>query len=219
MELTISCADIGSVRKGRFGWALRDYTGEFQECNQGCDIAALVRSIGQRLEKGVPVALGFECPLFVPLPEEPIELTRARNNEGNRAWCAGAGAGALATGLTEVPWILKKLREGLDGAELPAVSVNWPDFATSGGLFLWEALVTGRAKASTHCEDAQVAVDAFADALPNPQTSVREEHVYSLLGAALLRAGWNVPISILEAPVLVIAAEPGHSGRTRSARR
>src|SRR5258708_25174372 len=102
MELTIACADIGSIRKGRFGWALRDYPEDLAARDDDNDIAVFVREISQRLRDGRPVALGFECPLFVPLPEDPVELTRARKGEGNRAWCARAGAGALATGLTEV---------------------------------------------------------------------------------------------------------------------
>jgi len=36
-------------------------------------------------------------------------------------------------------------------------------FSASGGLFLWEAFVTGRAKAPTHIDDAGAAVSAFRD--------------------------------------------------------
>lgn len=221
MELTIVCADIGSIKNGRFGWALRDHVGPAESRSDGGDIGALVSNVGRRLIEGRPVALGFECPLFVPLPEDPEELTRARNGEGNRAWSASAGAGALATGLAEVTWILKKLREDLGTTEPPTVTLDWSVFVTTKGLFIWEAVVTGNAKSNTHCGDARSAIDAFADALPDPTGSnaIVEASVYSLIGAGLLRAGWDVPQQILELPALVIAAEPRHCSGTRSALR
>ena len=117
-------------------------------------------------------------------------------------------------------WILKELRDVLPDGKEPAVSVEWPLFIEYGGLFLWEAFVTGEAKMDTHPGDARTAVAAFADALPDPRprNAIQEDSVYSLLGAALLRAGWAVPLSVLQESVLVIAAEPSHSRRTRSAR-
>jgi hypothetical protein len=70
-----------------------------------------------------PVALGFECPLFVPLNLQPEALTTARSGEGSRPWSAGAGCGALATGLVQVAWILRKIRQELQ-APTPLVFLN-----------------------------------------------------------------------------------------------
>jgi hypothetical protein len=154
------------------------------------------------------VALGFECPLFVPVPEEPLRLGMARSGEGNRSWSAGAGAGALATGLVEVPWVLGELRQRRPNT---AVYLDWSEFARADkGLFLWEAFVTDRAKAATHVDDAAVAVTAFQNALPDPTgaNAVDSERPLSLLGAALVWSGWSDDSELLRGPCLVIKAAP-----------
>lgn len=71
----------------------------------------LVDAVAGDLIAGEAVALGFECPLFVPVPATPLQLGAARLGEGNRPWSAGAGASSLATGLAQVSWILAELRQ------------------------------------------------------------------------------------------------------------
>lgn len=112
-QIAICCADIGSVQGGKFGWA---------SCPEAADAdhaspRSLVRFVAERLEANVKVALGFECPLWVPVAGEPSDLTKARHGEGNRAWSAGAGAGSLATGLTEIAWILDRIHHEVPRAE------------------------------------------------------------------------------------------------------
>ena len=94
--LAIYCADIGSIKRGNFGWAVV-HGGEQRG---GKKIGELVEDVVGSLAAGIKVALGFECPLWVPVPDEPRGLTAGRAVDGNRAWSAGAGASALATGLT-----------------------------------------------------------------------------------------------------------------------
>ena len=62
----------------------------------GSSIAELVRLVADDLHSGALVALGFECPLFVPLRERAEELTSGRHGDGNRPWSAGAGCAVLA---------------------------------------------------------------------------------------------------------------------------
>jgi hypothetical protein len=207
VDLTVCCADVGSVQRGNFGWALRDYPDPLHEVPDHASISEFAAAIESRFQAGRSVALGFECPLFVPFREEPGELTRARRGEGNRSWSAGAGSGSLATGLVETVWLLARLRESLH--PLPRLTVSWSDFAqTSGGLFLWEAFITRDAKAGSHHGDAGVAVESFCRALPEPGSAnvIEEPRVFSLIGAAALRAGWDVPKSILSTPCLVVGA-------------
>ena len=148
--------------------------------------------IANDLNSGSRVALGFECPLFVPLPEDPAGLTSARPGEGDRAWSAGAGAGSLATGLTETVWILDQVKRRTDDS--PAVFVDWARFrAATSGLFVWEAFVTKAAQAGTHHGDAELAAFSFRGYLHELErhNAVRcEGSVRSLFGAALLQAGW-----------------------------
>lgn len=200
----IAAADIGSVEQNRFGWAIKDV--ENGATSTGKCITDFVNALVNLSKDHKAIALGFECPLFVPVREDPVELTKAREGEGNRPWSAGAGATVLATGLAEIAWILRQLRSGVKPE--PRLTFQWNDFVTSGGLFLWEAFVSGAAKSHSHAGDAELAVRAFGDSLPHPQRSnfIREPTVVSLVGAAALWSGWAVDISVLRESCLVISA-------------
>lgn len=209
-KLIFHCADIGSVKNGNFGWARLSADDPTAECTTGRDIRDFVDSISADLEAGNRVALGFECPLFVPIPDDPARLTSARPGEGSRPWSAGAGAGALATGLTEVSWILEQV--GRKVRNRPAVFVDWPAFQeATEGLFIWEAFVTQDAKSATHCRDAELAVRIFASALPEVDRHnavVCEGTVRSLFGAALLQTGWATDLAWLGRSCIVLRAKP-----------
>jgi hypothetical protein len=190
MALVIHCADIGSIRRGNFGWARLEVVDGDSRCNTGCEIQEFADAIAADINAGHHVALGFECPLFVPVPEDPNDLTSARPGEVNRAWSAGAGAGSLATGLTETVWILDRVRRQLSSPCV--VHTKWTPFQLSHGLFVWEAFVTAEAKADTHHGDAELAVLSFRESLPHPEKQnaiVCDGPVRSLIGAALLQAG------------------------------
>ena len=206
-EITICCADIGSVKKGRFGWASVS-TGGDQAPSSGNDIQVFAELIADRLAQGGKVALGFECPLWVPVADTPLELTRARGGEGNRAYSASAGAASLVTGLTEVAWILDRIRTMAQGVE---AFLDWGAFErVESGVFLWEAMVTGTGKTDSHVSDAAAAVDAFQRALPDPTScdALTPTHrTRSLIGAALLWAGWSTDLRLLSRPCVVI--DPG----------
>jgi hypothetical protein len=173
----------------------------------GNSIEDLVSGVAEKITSGAKVALGFECPLYVPLRDEPMLLTKARTGEGNRSWSAGAGCGALATGLVEVTWLLERIR-----AKTPksaAAFLDWRAFEKAdAGLFLWEAFVSGKAKGSGHAHDAEIAVQKFRVALPNPElaNAITEQRVLSLVGASMLRAGWSASVQHLSERCLVIKA-------------
>jgi hypothetical protein len=210
MPLFIYCADIGSVRKGNFGWARLAADEPGASCTTDSSISRFAEAIAADLNSGGHVAVGFECPLFVPLPEEPEGLTSERPGEGDRAWSAGAGAGSLAAGLTETVWILDRVKRHVSVE--PTVFIEWQAFrAADGGLFIWEALVTKAAKADTHHGDAELAVMSFQQSLPNPERSnavVVNGHVRSLFGAALLQAGFVKDLKWLSRSCLVIRVQP-----------
>lgn len=204
--LIVYCADIGSVRHGNFGWARLDRSGEVEEHRGSAEIAELVDAVIGDLADARNVALGFECPLYVPVPAEPLALGAARVGEGNHSWSAGAGSGVLAIGIVQVCWILAEVRRR---APVEA-HMDWPSFVERGGLFVWEASVTATAKALTHIDDAGRAVAAFSAALPDPTAAnaVSAPRPFSLLGAALVWSGWSDDVALLHAPCLVIRAAP-----------
>ena len=198
-DLAVFCADVGSGKATHLGW----FGGLAGQEQAGTDPTTLAREIAHHLRSLHPVALGFECPLFVPLAEQPGDLTAARVGEGNRPWSAAAGAAALATGLTQVAWMLRRIRSEV---HVPAF-LKWGDFQHANtGLFVWEAFVSGKAKAVDHAGDARRAVEAFRAALPSPDrhSAVSVQEAYSLVGAALLRTGWKTNPAVLSTPALVI---------------
>ncbi len=207
MMLSIFCADIGSVAKKNFGWA-RICDGAIKT---DTDITAFADSLTADLNSGLHVALGFECPLFVPITEDPRGLTGARPGESDRAWSAAGGAAALATGLTETVWVLDRVRKHLNSPV--AVTLDWTDFSGSqgGALFVWEAFVTKDAKADSHHRDAEFGAKSFLEALPNPTEKnavVCNGPVRSLIGAALLQSGLVSDLDWLRRACLVLRALP-----------
>jgi hypothetical protein len=206
----IYCADVGSVAARRFGWASIGPDGT----HGGTDMQQLATAVAESLRSGRSVALGFECPLFVPLAHEPDALTTSREGEGNRAWCAGAGAGALTTGLVQVVWILREIRRMTPvGCN---ATLDWDEFSQGrASLFLWEAFVSAASKRHNHVADAQAAAEAFKTALsePTPTSAITAgPETYSLIGAALLRSGWSGDQSLLQRGCLVVRATP-NTGR------
>ena len=211
--LAIYCADIGSIKRDNFGWAV--VHGDRQR--GGKEIGELVDDVVGSLAAGIKVALGFECPLWVPVPNNPSGLTDARVVDGNKPWSAGAGASALAAGLTETAWILCDTRRCLKDGGVPPPSryLDWEEFTRADtGIFLWEAFVTGAAKATAgdtdkdqHVADALTACKAFAARLPGPAAGSPSEPpraVRSLIGAAVLWSGWSQDLDLLRARCLVV---------------
>jgi len=146
--------DVGSVRRpGGFAWATADETRHGQD-----DPSALGAAIFEALSIGRKVALAVECPLAVPVPEPSlvdwIHLGRARSGEGNRSWSAGAGTGALATGLVQLAWLCSFIQTRSHHAVRATTQLG--KFLTEDfELFLCEAMVTsdGKPEAVTELQD------------------------------------------------------------------
>jgi hypothetical protein len=184
--IAVFCADVGSVRSGNFGWYGVPASGE--ACG-GSHPSELVNAVVRQLSVSAAVALGFECPLFVPVPLNANSLGKARSGERNRPWSAGAGAGSLATGLVQLAWVLREIRR--HAPETP-FALDAPAFlAAPSGVLIWEAFVSGAAHTDTHVNDARAAVERFiADCRePFPASAITSECPLSLAGAALEFAG------------------------------
>lgn len=200
---TIVCVDVGSVPKGKFGWWSNAHSTSF-----GNRPSELSSHVAGELMNGRSVALGFECPLFVPVAADEMQLGSARPGEKDRAWSAIAGAGSLTTGLAQLTWVLRAVLAELEHP-VPAF-LDWSSFqAAPVGLFLWEAFVTGSAKTVSHVDDARAGAEAFINALPSVSTANAIDcsgEVHSLAGAALLRTGWSEDLALLRKPCTVIRA-------------
>lgn len=203
-DVVIWCADIGSIKNKKFGWC-RGTIGVKDDFIMGSSIQDFAGGIAKDISNGYKVALGFECPLFVPLPDDPVNLTSARRGEGDRAWSASAGCGALATGLTETAWILDRVKKLVE-VEIK-VTFDWNEFINKSlNLFIWEAFVSKSSKSPTHTGDAEVAVKTFINKYPDivQANAVTTENPYNLVAAALLRIGLSDDIGMLSERCIVL---------------
>jgi len=201
MDIIVWCADIGSVKGKKFGWCRSDG----KSFVEGTDIVEFCRGIAKDLSAGIKVALGLECPLFVPVSENPLLLTSSRYGEGDRAWSARAGCGALCTGLTESVFILNEVYKQTSLPIQP--TFKWNDFLDGQmNLFLWEAFVSKEAKGISHSGDAKIAVQSFMRHYPKilEANAVTVESAYNLVAGAMLRTGLSQDIKLLSEPCIVI---------------
>ena len=206
-HVAVAAADVGSLAGKNFGW----YLSIGGEARHGHRPEALVDAVDDVLAMGHSVALGFECPLWLPMPVEAHRLGKARPGEGSRPWSAGAGSGALTTGVQQMAWVLSALAEHHGDTLLPTVDHD----ALLGGacrLLIWEAFVSGTGKSDPagtdpHVEDARLAVVEFqrrVEAGTLASDCEPESEVFSLAGAALIRSGLTRDLALLyQAPVVV----------------
>lgn len=225
MGLRVVAVDAGSVRPvkkskfGKFGWAAWAMPGgppdqvvghSGTEMAVGRDPGGVVRCVLEGLKQHDLVALGVECPLMLPVPSAWEELGKARTGESHYAWSAGPGTAAMATGLVQLAWILGKV-----AAAVPTSATTIPSrWSAEVPLLLWEAFVSGGAKAARdndrHIADARAAVRAFLRQLGRLR-ELGDVHVgghgaFNLAAAAALQAGLRIKPSELSEPLRVVLA-------------
>lgn len=198
-RVPIFCVDVGS--RENFGWAcLQD-----GRSSTGPTIEDLVEQLGVVADARLPIAIGFESPLFIPCPSKPQRLGKGREGEGPRPWSANAGSLVAVHCLQQMCWLLDRLRGRYPEQSLATLS--WNEFIKGGyDLFVWEAFVTEKAKTDSHEGDALAAARALQEALPSPmdRSSVKCENPISIAGLALLWSGWTGNLRVLHEPTLVI---------------
>ena len=206
-QLQVFCVDVGSISRGKFAWARR-HPGEEGDLHDPGDIRSLAAAVQRHLSAEDPVALGFEMPLFLPVPDDVEALGKRRPVDvGAPAWSSQIGACALATGIVQTAWLLKALRDAAPGAPL---FLEWSPFSEQRfGLLLWEAFVSGKAKGASDEEDAIKGIEAFCAQLPEPDdgpgTSIQRP--FSIAAAAAIWAGWDLPTQDLREAGIVVRAK------------
>lgn len=213
----VYACDVGSTRTdGRrrggsgFGWARAESPDRVEG---GTSIDDLVACIREDMRAGRSIALGFEAPQFIPIPESSGELCRGRAGEGARSFAAPAGLAVTALGLHEAAWVLNAVRDARQGHRFLQGPSDWPHDGPA--LFCWEAFVSEAAHSADHVRDAATAVVAFMHAEDDlaSATTVRAERPLSLIGAAALWSGWTVELAALHQQGPVIRPSAGYLGR------
>ena len=180
------------------------------------DFELFLDLIARDLRAGLPVALGFEAPLFLPVAAAIGDLTRARRNEPG-PWSFGPGAYVTTISIPLMALTLRHVRSEIDPP--PRVILDAEQWlAPDSNLLLWEAFVWGPAHARepnaaglrVDIQDAATAVRAFVawesrDSLESHQaTSVTATDPISLVGAAVIWAGLDTDSELLHQQTIVL---------------
>jgi hypothetical protein len=192
--VVVAAADIGSV-KSNFGWAIRDENG----CFVGDQIDGFASEVVSRINAGKRVALGFEAPLYVPVPENPEEIGKARQGEfvqtrrdgktrtQSRPFSANGGAASLVLALQQTLYVFRMIARDVSVRPLQ-VGYRPEELALGQArLLIWEAFLSGdeaKRKAAelhqrcsgtistAHVADAVLMVRAFAKRYPDIQSDI-----------------------------------------------
>ena len=205
-SVAVAVVDVGKV--ANTGWWHISVSND--QCG-GHDLNEFVTYLLRDLSTGGKVALGFEAPMFIPLPSSTEGIGRQRVGDAGMPWCFGAGTIALAFGLQEAAFVLTALaqqsrqtiRAGLDMSRLASDELD---------LVVWEAFVSGAAKdhaaADPHVADARAAAVEFERryGYAGFASDISENQVISLAGAALLAAGLTTDTTLVTSPCMVVKA-------------
>jgi hypothetical protein len=184
-DIVVGAIDVGAPKN--IGWAI------LAEGNveTGGDLDEFIIRYAER-SAGKPSVLGFEAPLFIPHGRPLGKLTSQRNGDNGRPWSAGAGATVTTIGLAIVSHVMTGLR---DLGPKRRATLDWKTWPHGDDLLLFEGFVSGdnHAGSGEHWKDALNATEAFVAALPNldAANAVIEPEVFSLIGACLMRTGWE----------------------------
>lgn len=215
LNTVVYACDIGSVKSGTFAWARNDTSGNFPTAS--ADIDNLIAGVTRDAIKGVSIALGFEAPLFLPVPNDSAHLNSGRIGESSRSMFAPAGAAVTTIAVHETAWIFKRLR-----ASLPVETTLTFDWESKrhlpGRLFVWEAFVSLTAHSDTHMRDAATAVQYFLANMDNlvSVNAVTCDNPLSLVAASALWSGWLTDIQTLHSPCLVLRPTEPYTGQIES---
>jgi hypothetical protein len=164
----IYACDVGSTRgkSPKFGRA-RIVPDRSSKVVGSFDIRVLVFFLGYDLIDGVSVALGFEAPLFMPVPDQAEELGRGRFGEGSRAMFAPARWAVATLGSHQAAWILRRLFLACGGeCAFTLEWAGWPPEDPRPVLFCGEAFVSRAAHSlSLGGADVQDAATAVKESL------------------------------------------------------
>lgn len=209
---SIYAVDVGSTQPNRsgkqaFAWASVGKTPLENGVRCSSDINILAEEIEKDLLTGYSVALGFEAPLFIPVPTDSGRLSRGRDGDGDRAWAAPAGASVATLGLHQSAWLLRYLAKSCSSlARLLLDYRLWASRDETPVLLVWEAFVSGGAHDEDHRRDAASAATYFLEHEANlsDKAACKADNPISLIGSAVLWAGWSRDLSLLHAEVLVL---------------
>jgi hypothetical protein len=185
----VFCVDIGSTKEKNFAWCTEVDGG----LRGSTEIEELIEELDLAMRSRQPVALGFEAPLYIPVPKDARNLGKGRPLEKSHPWSQSIGATAGLLGLHQCAWILRSIRSHRPPYSLKMGNAEWTGSLSAPILYCWEAFVCGDAHSRKegvdgHLRDAANGLRCFRtdEGIP-PEAGTA---ALSLIGTAALWTGW-----------------------------
>jgi hypothetical protein len=222
MHIIYAC-DIGSTLSKQPGFAwVRMVAGSNEPPAGNQNIDHLAERLRHDLAEGAAVALGFEAPLFIPVPkpDSSASLSRPRIGEEDRSWSASAGAYVTTLALHQAAWLLQAIAPARPlGCAFTVDASHWSPVRSGPLLFCWEAFVSKNAHAhgsdaQPHLRDAATAAVWFQSCESELAShhAVQAQPCLSLIGAAALWSRWQTDTDVLHKEALVLRPTRRYEG-------
>ena len=195
--MLVIAMETGAPPGGRRRWAGRRHDDDRPDASSGSSAAELFDSVFHALHDGEQVALGFDCPLTLPVS---VGQGAAAGHADADALVKLAEPAATQPGITELGQVLGEL-----GTWRPwtTVSTSLERWKANTSILVWQAVPAPGSGGVT----ASAAADSFFRQLPAVTGRGREPGagpVVNLAAAAARRAGLFVDPSELARPTLSI---------------
>jgi len=212
--MIVYACDVGSTKSGSFGWA-RVTLDSTSSPRGGENIEDLILNISSDLDTGRGVSIGFEAPLYMPVPNSSEDLSSGRKGEGSRSMFAPAGGYVTTLACHQAAYILRELSDFQSDYELTLNAEDWIQ-EEGQSLLVWEAFVSEEAHAEEddHKRDAATAAVFFRENDQNLEdmNAVTSDSILSVIGSAALWAGWTEDTDILHEDCLVLRPSQMYNG-------
>jgi hypothetical protein len=198
----VIAVETGSLAGGRMRWAGRRHDDDRPDATSGASSAELFDAVFHALHDGEQVALGFDCPLTLPV--SPDRASSA-GHAGEEALVMMAESAATRPGIAELGHVLVQL-----GTWRPwtTVSTSLSRWKANTSILVWEAVppegsrgVVAGAAANSFFRQLQTATEHGAE--PAAGT------VVNLAAASARRAGLLADASELAQPTVSITVTGG----------
>ena len=200
--MLVITVETGSPLGGPTRWAGRRHDDDRPDASSGASSAELFNAVFHALHDGEQVALGFDCPLTLPvLPDQDAAAAPADAD----ALVRQAEPAATRPGITELGYVLGQL-----GTWRPwtTVSTSLSRWKANTSILVWEAVPAEGSGGVT----ASAAADSFFRRLQTatePGTEAATGTVVNLAAATARRAGLFVDASELARPAVSITVTGG----------
>jgi hypothetical protein len=196
LVIAMETAPDGHVR-----WAGRRHDDDRPDASSGASPAELFDAVFHALHDGEQVALGFDCALTMPVPQDP-DQDRDQDPDQDRA-TALAEEAASRPGLAELGYLLGELGNWRPWTTVSTSLARWK---ANTSILVWQAVPAPGENAVT----ASAAADSFFRQLPAANSRGTEPAqeaggtVVNLAAATARRAGLFVDPSELAQPTVSI---------------